>query len=217
MKAAYAFVAMTALLLLGGGGGQSQKQAWNFEDAKVGKLPQGWSSAQTGKGPGSVWKVLEDTSAPSGAKVLAQTSGEGPRRLFNLCVANETKYTDVEITVRMKPVKGKVDQGGGPVWRYLDDNNYYICRMNPLEDNFRIYKVIAGKRIQLANLDVKADAGKWHKIGVVMRGDKIVCTINGMHLDVRDASITKAGKIGLWTKADAVSNFDDLSVSVRKK
>ncbi len=215
MKVSYVFIAFGALLLLAAD--KPPGKLWNFEDAAVGKLPKSFSSAKTGKGSGSVWKIVEDESAPSGRNVLAQTSSKGPNRLFNLCVADKTSFKDLELTVSFKAETGKLDQGGGPVWRYQDANNYYICRHNPLEDNFRVYKVIAGKRIQLAGADVKADAGKWHKIRVVMRGDKIVCTINGMQLDVRDASITKAGKIGLWTKADAVTNFDDLSVSVRKK
>jgi len=109
--------------------------------------------------------------------------------------------------------QGKFDQGGGPVWRYQDANNYYICRHNPLEDNFRIYKVIAGKRSQLASLDLKAETGQWHTIRVVMRGDKIVGSINGKELGVRDGAISKAGKVGLWTKADAVTEFDRFSVA----
>ena len=186
---------------------------WSFEDAKTGALPEEWSAAKTGKGAGSIWKVLEDESAPSGRKVLAQTSSKGPNRLFNLCVANTTKFKDLELTVSFKANTGKLDQGGGPVWRYQDANNYYICRHNPLENNFRVYKVIAGKRIQLASRVARADAGKWHKIRVVVRGNRFVCSVNGMKLDVRDKSITKAGKIGLWTKADAVTAFDDLRVS----
>ena len=214
MKTAYVFSAMVALLLVGGG--QPKKQTWTFEDAKVGKLPRGWSSAKTGKGPGSVWKVLKNKSAPSGDKVLAQTSSDGPNRLFNLCVADKTSFKDFDLSVSFKANTGKLDQGGGPVWRYLDANNYYICRHNPLEDNFRVYKVIGGKRIQLASVRIKAAAGKWHKIRVVVRGDRFVCSLNDKQIDVRDASITKAGKVGLWTKADAVTSFDDFKVSVTK-
>jgi len=215
MKTAYVLSAIVALLLVGGG--QPQKKTWNFEDAKVGKLPAGWSSAKTGKGPGSVWKVLEDKSAPDGSKVLAQTSSEGPNRSFNLCVADKKKYKDLDLRVSFKANMGKLDQGGGPMWRYQDANNYYICRMNPLEDNFRIYKVIAGKRIQLASLDVEALAGKWHTIRVKMRGTQISCSVNGKKLDARDGSIDRPGKIGLWTKSNAVTSFDNLAVSLPKQ
>lgn len=185
---------------------------WTFEDAAVGELPEGWSRAQTGKGEGSDWKVRHDESAPAGPNVLAQTSSAGPNPLFNLCVLNEGTYGDVDINVSFKAVAGRIDRGGGPVWRYQDANNYYICRQNPLEDNFRIYKVIDGKRTQLATAESQAAAGKWHTIKVTMRKDKIVCSINGQELEVRDDAITAAGKVGLWTKADAVTNFDNFHV-----
>ncbi len=185
---------------------------WTFEDTKVSQLPEGWSAAKTGEGQGSVWKVVEDETAPEGPNVLAQTSDEGARALFNLCVLDEDVYTDVQITVSFKAVAGEIDRGGGPVWRYHDENNHYICRQNPLESNFRIYKVIDGKRTQLASADAEAEAEKWHTIEVTMRGDKIVCAINGHELDVRDGTIQEAGKVGLWTKADAVTHFDDFHV-----
>lgn len=210
MKVACVLTAMIGVLLMAGDdlGGVR----WTFEDAKVGILPQGWSAAKTGKGPGSVWKVVEDNTAPKGPNVLGQTSSEGPRPLFNLCVLDELSCANVRITVSFKAVKGKIDRGGGPVWRYQDANNYYICRQNPLEDNFRIYKVIKGKRTQLASADFKAEAGKWHTIKVTMRGDKIVCSVDDRKLDVRDNDITKSGKVGLWTKADAVTYFDNFHV-----
>src|SRR5436190_1868099 len=107
------------------GADNPEKTRWIFEEAKVGAIPDGWTAAKTGNGPGSVWKILEDVSAPAGAKVLAQTSSEGPNSLFNLCVADAPKFEDVDVSVALKPVSGKLDQGGGPVWRYLDENNYY--------------------------------------------------------------------------------------------
>lgn len=196
---------------------EPSSKRWDFEDAKAGELPKGWSAAKTGSGPGSVWKVLEDSSAPKGPKVLAQTSPEGPNPLFNLCVADGSSYTDVDIAVAMKPREGKHDQGGGLVWRYKDANNYYIARMNPLEDNFRVYKVVAGKRTQLGTAEVDAPAGKWHTLRIVHKGNHIQCYLNGkLHLDAKDDTFKDAGKIGLWTKADAVTSFDDLSVAVPK-
>ena len=193
---------------------QANEVRWSFEDAVVDKVPGGWSSAKTGKGPGSVWKVVDDRSAPSGTHVLAQTSSEGPNRLFNLCVCDKATLTDVDIRVSFKAVKGEIDQGGGPVWRYRDENNYYIARMNPLEDNFRVYKVVKGKRTQLGTSDAKAPAGKWHAIRVVQNGNHIQCYLNGKrHLDVKDDTFTDRGKVGLWTKADAVTSFDNFTYS----
>lgn len=192
---------------------QANQTGWSFEDAVVGKLPKGWSSGKTGKGAGSLWKVLEDSTAPSGTHVLAQTSSNGPSRLFNLCVCNEATFTDVEITVSFKAVEGEIDRGGGPVWRYQDENNYYIARMNPLEDNFRLYKVVDGRRRQLDSSKVKGAAGKWHKIRIVQKGNHIQCYFNGkLHLDVKDDTFADKGKVGLWTKADAVTSFDELKV-----
>lgn len=187
---------------------------WDFENADIGTLPRDWSSTKTGKGPGSVWKVTEDKSAPAGSKVLTQSSSEGPNPLFNLCVADKTSYKDLDLSVSFKALTGELDQGGGPVWRYKDANNYYVARMNPLEDNFRVYKVVAGKRSQLGSAEVTAPAAKWHTIRVVEKGDHIQCYLNGkLHLDVKDDTFTGAGKIGLWTKSDAVTEFDKLSVA----
>jgi len=185
----------------------------NFEDAKAGGLPKGWSAAKTGEGPGSVWKVVEDDTSPHGKQVLAQTSSEGPNPLFNLCVLEEPQLVDLDLAVSFKAVSGKIDQGGGPVWRYQDTKNYYIARMNPLEDNYRVYKVVDGKRTQLGTAAVEAPTGKWHKLRVVQRGERIQCYLNDkLHLDVKDDTFKGKGKIGLWTKADAVTSFDGLRV-----
>jgi hypothetical protein len=196
---------------------QEKAVKWDFEDATVGKLPKGWTAGKTGEGEGSVWKIVEDKSAPKGPKVLAQTS-ESPGALFNLCVADETAFKDVELAVSFKSVKGKTDQGGGLVWRYLDANNYYVARINPLEDNFRLFKVVNGKRTQIATKDnLEVPAGAWHKMTVTMKGDQIECTLNDKkHLEAKDDTFTKAGRVGLWTKADAQSYFDDLSAAELK-
>ena len=180
-------------------------------DAKVGELPHGWLAAKTGEGPGSVWQVVEDATAPKGKKVLAQTSDKGPDGLFNLCVAENTSYKDIDLAVAFKAVAGKTDQGGGPVWRYKDANNYYVARMNPLEDNYRVYKVVDGKRTQLGSADVKIPAGEWHTQRVVHKADHIQCYLDGkLYLDVKDDTFKDAGKVGLWTKADAQTEFADL-------
>jgi hypothetical protein len=186
-----------------------------FSKDDVGKLPAGWKAAKTGKGEGSVWKVVADKTAPSGkGYVLAQTA-VGPSSLFNLCVATDHDYTDVDVTVSFKAVEGKKDQGGGIVWRYQDADNYYIARMNPLEDNYRVYKVVAGKRIQMETKeDLKVPAGEWHTLRITMTGNQITCYLDGKkYLQAKDDTYTRAGKIGLWSKADAQTYFDNLKVS----
>jgi hypothetical protein len=177
---------------------------------KVGVLPTGWIEAKTGEGAGSVWKVVEDKTREDG-KAIAQTSSEGANRIFNLCVAQDTNYSGVDIELAIMAMSGEMDQGGGPVWRYTDANNYYVARVNPLEDNYRVYKVVEGKRIELGSMDVDVLAGKWHRLRVVHQGDHIQCFLNDqLRLDVHDGTFAQAGKIGLWTKADAVTYFSNL-------
>ena len=112
-------------------------------------------------------------------------------------------------------MRGDTDQGGGIVWRYQDANNYYVARLNPLEDNFRVYKVTAGKRDkEFQSETVKVKAVEWHTLKVRMVGDHIECYLDGKkYLDVKDATLTKAGKVGLWTKADAQTRFDGFRVT----
>ena len=183
----------------------------SLESAPMGELPPGWTAAKTGNGPGSVWKVVADAD---GKKVLAQTSDQGPKRLFNLCVAESARFTDVDLSVAFKAMAGKVDQGGGPVWRYKDANNYYLARVNPLEHNFRVYKVVGGKRTQLASVDLNVAAGQWHTLRIVHQGQHITCALDGKpYLDVKDGTFPDAGRVGLWTKADAQTYFAELRVT----
>ncbi len=185
---------------------------WVFEDAQAGRLPAGWQADKTGEGPGSVWKVVEDATAPAGPHVLAQTSSEGPRPLFNLCVLQNPVLADVALCVSLKAVGGRIDQGGGLVWRYQDRNNYYICRVNPLEANFRLYKVIGGKRIQLASAPASSER-RWTTVRVEHRGTHIRCWLDGqLLLESQDDAIGRPGQVGLWTKADAVTHFDNLRI-----
>jgi len=186
-----------------------------FDKADAGKLPKGWIADRTGKGEGSVWKVVADDTAPSKTgHVLAQTA-EGPGPLFNLCVLDGSSFQDGTISVRFKAVRGKTDQGGGIVWRYQDADHYYVARYNPLEGNYRAYKVVAGKRVQLATQeDLTMKAGEWHNLTVQMTGDRIECFLDGKkYLEAKDGAIPKAGKVGLWTKADAQTHFNEFTVS----
>ena len=193
---------------------EGKERAVKFSKDDVGKVPTGWKAEKTGKGEGSIWKVVADDTAPSkGGVALAQTA-ESPSSMFNICVLEDSKYKDVELSVSFKAIAGKKDQGGGFVWRYQDNNNYYICRMNPLEDNYRVYKVVDGKRsAQFQDAEAKVPVGEWHTLKVKMEGDHIQCFLDGKkYLDVKDDSIKEAGKVGLWSKADAQSHFDEFKV-----
>jgi hypothetical protein len=208
-----ATVLLLAAVLLAAEDGKTQPPG--FDKASLGKLPPGWKAAQTGAGKGSVWEVVADKTAPSGSGyVLAQTA-TGPSALFNLCVGEDVSLADVELRVAFKAVKGERDQGGGFVWRYQDGNNYYVARMNPLEDNYRFYKVVAGKRTQLATKEgLKVPTGEWHTLKIRHVGDKIECYLDDKkELEAKDDTFQKAGKVGLWTKADAQTRFDGFRVS----
>lgn len=190
----------------------------NFKNAKVGSLPKGLKAFKTGKGEdtGGDWKIVEDKDAP-GRLALAQTKADKAAN-FNICVAEDAKYKDIDFTVSFKAIAGERDQGGGPVWRFQDGNNYYVCRMNPLEDNFRVYKVVAGKRKEMASADVKVETGTWHTIRIVHKGDHIECYLDGKKLlDVNDDTFREAGKIGVWTKADAQTRFTGPIVKGKKE
>jgi Domain of Unknown Function (DUF1080) len=193
---------------------EPKETKYAFGKNDEGKVPAGWKAEKTGKGEGSVWKVEPDATAPSKSGFVLVQTAEGPSSLFNLCVVQDANYTDLEMRVAFKALKGKEDQGGGLVWRYQDANNYYLTRYNPLESNFRVYKVIDGVRKQLMDKsDLKLKAGEWHTIAVKHAGKKIECRLDGeKYLEVEDDAITKGGKIGLWTKADAQTAFDQLVV-----
>ncbi len=157
------------------------------------------------------WKIVVDESAHSKANVLAQLA-KNERPVFNVTLASGTSYRNVDITVKLKSIAGEIDQGGGVVWRARDAKNYYIARYNPLEGNYRVYKVEDGRRTQLGTSDVKRSEG-WHTFRVTMTGERIECYFDGRkYLDVSDSTFKGAGKIGLWTKADAQTHFDDLTV-----
>src|SRR5205085_4973207 len=137
-------------------------------------------AAQTNKGKGSVWKVMADDTAPSGTGLVLAQTAESPGAVFNLCVATNTRSRDVKASVAFKAVRGKNDQGGGLVWRYQDANNYYVARMNPLEDNYRVYKVVDGKRIQLETKEgLKVPVDEWHTLKIKQVGDHIECFLDG--------------------------------------
>lgn len=201
------FGAAIAALLVGAAlAAEQEKKSWNFDQDAPGSFPGGFTQ-EIGE-----WKIVADETAPSKGQVLAQVAkSSGPT--FNVALIQESSYQDLDISVRMKAIAGAVDQGGGLVWRAKDKGNYYIARYNPLEDNFRVYKVVEGKRTQLGNADIDSSPG-WHAIRITMKGDGIECSFDGEKaLDVKDSTFKGAGKIGLWTKADAQTHFDDLAAS----
>ncbi len=191
-----------------------------FEDVPVGKLPEGFVVDATRlRGPLETWQVLMDKTAPSGTHVLAMARPNHKYGgTFNICWTKSVAFLDGEISVRFKAVHGRGDQGGGIMWRVQDKNNYYIARFNPLEDNFVAYSVINGVRRILVSATVKLPAGKWHRMRIIQRGSYFSCYINGKKfLEANSNKINKAGGVGMWTKADAVTWFDNFSVRLLKR
>jgi len=201
-------------------------QIINFDDDETGKPPKGFSQTFTGKGKIGVWVVIKDAAAPSQPNVLAQTDMDAKSYRFPLCVFEGVTAVDLDLSVKFKPVKGKVDQAAGVVWRYQDKDNYYIARANALENNVVLYKVEKGKRIDLdpkgAGLfaygkKAKVPSGQWSTLRVVAKSNLFEVYLNGEKLfEVEDNTFTTAGKVGLWTKADSYTLFDDLTITELK-
>ena len=149
--------------------------------------------------------------------MFALTKTENHNGTFNLAIADNRRFKDIDLTVKVKAVTGEEDQGGGPMWRCKDEDNYYVCRFNPLEGNFRVYYVKNGRRKQLDSASVRTDPGEWYTVGVRMERNRIACYLDGRkYLEVQDDTFTSDGMIGLWTKADAVTYFDNLQLFIGK-
>jgi hypothetical protein len=192
---------------------QTGKRTWSFDQDPAGKLPVNFTSALTGGGRIGQWAVTKEASAPSPPNVLAQTSTDPTDYRFPLAVAEDTSYKDLALSVKFKAVSGKVDQAAGLVFRLKDSDNYYIVRANALEDNLRLYHVVKGRRVQFAGANFKVTSNAWHEIKVEARGNKFKCYYDGqLKITAEDSTFNDAGKIGLWTKADSVIYFDDLTV-----
>lgn len=184
-----------------------------FDDDAVNTTPSGFSFGRTGSGAQGRWIVRTEVDAPSRPNVLAQLDADDTDARFPVAVANTPTLRDLRLSVRCKPVSGRVDQACGLVFRYRDENNYFITRSNPLENNIRLYSVKDGKRRQLASWSGTVTAGAWHENVVEIRGDHILVFWDGTKvLDYRDSTFMEAGRIGVWTKADSVTYFDDLRV-----
>ena len=194
---------------------EGKERAFKFSKDDIGKVPKGWKAEKTGRGEGSIWKVVKDDTAPSKSGVALAQTAKSPGGVFNICVAQDTNYKDVELSVSFKAVAGESDQGGGFVWRYQDNNNYYICRMNPLEDNYRVYKVVAGKRTQLGGKEgLTVKPGEWHQLRVEVKGNKMEGYLDGKkEWEITDDTYKDAGKVGLWSKADAQTRFDEFKAA----
>lgn len=199
-----------------GGPAEGVATPMNFEAVQPGSLPAGWKVEATNqRGELAVWKVAADPAAPSSPNILqAIPSSDNFGGTYNLCWTESSSFLNGEIEVRLRANTGHEDQGGGPIWRVRDRNNYYISRYNPLEQNFRVYTVKDSARKMLDSASrIEIPKGQWFNIRIVQQGDHIEGWLDGKKLlDVHDATFTKPGGVGLWTKADAATSFDDFTV-----
>jgi hypothetical protein len=209
---AFVIAATTTTMLL------AETRKVDFNEATVGQPPRGFElghTANVGK-PGQ-WIIQADGSN----KVLAQADADATRNRFPVAVLSDVDAADVDLSVRFKPIAGRVDQAAGLVWRYQNQDNYYIVRANALEGNVVLYKVQAGKR---TDLPVKGEgrtygkkapvpAGRWSTLRVVAAGPLFEVYLDGTKLyEVEDTTFSNRGKVGVWTKADSITQFDDLTV-----
>jgi len=187
---------------------------WMFDKETVGAVPNGWRAGETnGRGKPGKWEVVKNNSAPTLPNVIALTQTKNTGGTFNLLIAEKTRFKDVEIKVKVKAMAGKEDQGGGPIWRAKDENNYYVARWNPLESNFRVYYVKNGRRKQIAGVRANLDSKDWHEIKIRHVGAMITATLNDKKvIEITNNTFKEAGMVGLWTKADAAAAFDEVEV-----
>jgi hypothetical protein len=186
-----------------------------FDKDPVGSQPAGFEFARTGRGAGGHWVVRVDKDKPSN-HVLVQESADPTDYRFPLAVVKEGSYKDVTLSVRARPISGDVDQGFGMVWRYKDADNYYITRCNADEDNCTIYHTVAGSRRAFQNKPIKVAKNSWHTLKLGALGNHFVVWFDGTKvLDATDDTFKDAGRVGLWTKADSVIQFDDFSIEGR--
>jgi hypothetical protein len=185
----------------------------NFDALKTGAPPPGWTATQTGSGQAK-WEVVADASAPSNPNVLRQ-SGEAT---YPVCIKDDTSLKDGFVEVKFKPVSGKEDQAGGVIWRCKDKDNYYISRANALEDNVTIYHTVNGRRSEKKRINTKVASGKWHTLRVDFKDNYFVVTFDGKKAFTwKDETFKDAGKVGVWTKADSTTLFDDFSYGSEAK
>ena len=179
----------------------------NFDSSPIGGAPAGWTATLTGSG-NAKWTVEKDDTAPSKPNVLRQ-SGVAT---YPICFKDDTSLKDGFVEVKFKPISGKEDQAGGLIWRLKDANNYYIARANALEDNVTIYHTINGKRTEKKRAGMKVPPNVWHSLRVDFQGNHFVVTYDGKKaIEWDDDTFKDAGKVGVWTKADSVTMFDDFT------
>ncbi len=196
---------------------------FDFDSEAAGAVPAGFAAVHSGRGAAGRWQVVDAPDAPSGGRAAAQLDGDRTSSRFPLLVLEAVSARDLELSVAGKPISGRKDQAVGLIWRYRDPDNYYVVRSNALEDNVVLYKMEGGKRSDLDvvdtrrsyGVDVEVPGGSWSTLGVRVQGNLFTVFFAGRELfQVEDDTFPGAGRVGLWTKADSVTWFDDFEVTV---
>jgi hypothetical protein len=192
-------------------GASAHAETVTFDADQAGAPPAGWACGSTGSGTPK-WTVAADADAASGRHVLKQ-SGKAP---FPWCVKQGTALADGVVEVKFKPIAGGEDQAGGVVWRWKDGDNYYVARANALENNVALYYTERGRRNTIKYVDAPVPANAWHTLSVEFAGTHIRVLLDGKsYIDLNDSHISGAGAVGVWTKADSVTAFDDFTFKAR--
>ena len=193
--------------MLGVTEGTAMAETVNFDQDKTGALPAGWKCGVTGRGSPK-WTVEKDDAAPSPPNVLKQ-SGSGD---FPWCVKKGVSVADGFVEVKFKPISGREDQAGGVVWRWKDGNNYYVARANALENNVSLYHTEDGRRKTIKYVDAPVAGNRWHTLRAEFQGARIRVMLDGKaYIELSDSHIAGPGAVGVWTKADSVTAFDDFA------
>jgi hypothetical protein len=178
-----------------------------FDQDPTGSPPAGWVCGVTGRGSPK-WGIEADSTAPSQPNVLKQ-SGRGT---FPWCARNSVSFADGFVEVKFKPMEGREDRAGGVVWRFQDGDNYYVARANALENNVSLHHTTRGSRHTIKYVDAPVASTQWHTLRVEFAGKRIKVSLDGtQYIDLEDDHIAGAGAVGVWTKADSVTAFDDFS------
>jgi hypothetical protein len=199
---AFALTVLTPILLA---------EAVNFDSLKVGAAPPGWTATRTGTGDAK-WTIEKDATAPSQSNVLKQ-SGQAT---YPVCIKDDTSLKDGFVEVKFKPISGREDQAGGLIWRAKDTDNYYVARANALENNVTVYHTVGGRRTEKKRTNLTVATNQWHTLRVEFQGNHFTVICDGHKvIEWDDETFKDAGKVGVWTKADSVTLFDDFSYGTR--
>jgi hypothetical protein len=193
---------------------QSAATAINIAKMEIGSPPAGFQFARTGQGDLGRWIVVSDETSFAG-RAIEQSSTDRTDYRFPLAILDSVVAKNVDVSLKFKPVAGRVDQAGGIAVRVLDGDNYYVVRANALEDNVRFYRVVKGRRQQIDGVNTKVTSGEWHSLGLKAQGDRFTIEFDGKTLfTTSDKTFAEPGTVALWTKADSVTRFDQIAIAM---